>query len=100
MDEIRDAQRRKTRGENFSITLRCRVIERGAELERWLLEQAHTADVNRNDHTVIFDFQGSPSEQNQLLKNMLLEGFDVLEFHSKTESLEDAFMVITEGITQ
>ncbi len=100
MDEIRDAQRRKTRGENISITLRCRVIERGAELERWLLEQAHIADVNRNDHTVIFDFQGSPSEQNQLLKNMLLEGFDVLEFHSKTESLEDAFMVITEGITQ
>jgi ABC-2 type transport system ATP-binding protein len=100
MDEIRDAQRRKSRGENLSITLRCRVIERGPELERWLLEQAHITDVNRNENVVIFDFQGMPSDQNQLLKNMLLEGFEVLEFHSKTESLEDAFMVITEGITQ
>ena len=35
-----------------------------------------------------------------LLKNMVQEGFEVTEFQGKTESLEDAFMAITEGITQ
>ncbi len=35
-----------------------------------------------------------------LLRNMLAAGFDVTEFAAETESLEDAFMALTEGITQ
>lgn len=100
MDEIRDAQRRKTRGEKVSTTLRCRVIQRGPELERWLHEQPHVSEVKQNDQIVTLDFEGTVGDQSQLLKNMLMEGFEVLEFHGKTESLEDAFMAITEGITQ
>ena len=100
MDEIRTAQRRKTRGERISTTLLCRVIQRGSELERWLWEQSHVSEVKRADQILTFDFEGTAGEQSQLLKNMLLEEFEVLEFHGKTESLEDAFMAITEGITQ
>ncbi len=100
MDEIRSAQRRKTRGERVSTTLLCRVIQRGPELERWLWEQSHVSDVKRADQILTFDFEGTTGEQSLLLKNMLLEDFEVLEFHGKTESLEDAFMAITEGITQ
>ncbi len=100
MDEIRSAQRRKTRGERISTTLLCRVIQRGSELERWLWEQSHVSEVKRADQILTFDFEGTAAEQSLLLKNMLLEEFEVLEFQGKTESLEDAFMAITEGITQ
>lgn len=100
MDEIRSAQRRKTRGERVSTTLLCRVIQRAPELERWLWEQSHVSEVKHADQIVTFDFEGTVGEQSLLLKNMLMEGFEVLEFHGKTESLEDAFMAITEGITQ
>lgn len=100
MDEIRNAQRRKTRGEKVSTTLLCRVIQRGPELARWLWEQSHVSEVKQTDQILTFDFEGTVGEQSQLLKNMLMEGFEVLEFHGKMESLEDAFMAITEGITQ
>jgi len=100
MDEIRSAQRRKTRGERVSTTLLCRVIQRGKELERWLWEQSHVSEVKQADQILTFDFEGTVGEQSQLLKNMLMEGFEVLEFQGKTESLEDAFMAITEGLTQ
>jgi ABC-2 type transport system ATP-binding protein len=100
MEEIRSAQRRKTRGERVSNTLLCRLIARGLELERWLWEQSHVSEVKRADQVLTFDFEGTALDQCLLLKNMLLEGFEVLEFHGKTESLEDAFMAITEGITQ
>ncbi len=100
MDEIREVQRRKTRGEKRTTTLLCRVIARGEELMRWLYEQPHTSEIKQADQVLTFDFEGTPVQQSQLLKQMLLEGFEVLELHGKTESLEDAFMAITEGLTQ
>ena len=100
MDEIRQAQRRKTGGARVSTTLLCRVIQRAAEVERWLWEQSHVSEVKHADQIVTFDFEGTVEDQSRLLKNMIQEGFEVLEFHGKTESLEDAFMAITEGLTQ
>jgi hypothetical protein len=49
---------------------------------------------------VSFEFEGDEPAQHQLLKNILAKGFEVLEFRGKTESLEDAFMALTKGITQ
>jgi ABC-2 type transport system ATP-binding protein len=100
IDEIRKLQRQKLRGHAQSETIVCRVIARGEDLERWLLEQPFIEEVKRVDQILTFDFQGSAAEQAKLLKRMILEEFEVLEFQSKAESLEDAFMAITEGITQ
>jgi ABC-2 type transport system ATP-binding protein len=100
IDEIRKLQRQKLRGHAQSETIVCRVITRGEDLERWLLEQPFIEEVKRVDQILTFDFQGTAADQAKLLKRMILEDFEVLEFQSKAESLEDAFMAITEGITQ
>jgi ABC-2 type transport system ATP-binding protein len=100
IDEIRDLQRQKTRGRSTSSTLLCRVLSRGEQLERWLHEQPLVAEVKRADQILTFDFEGSADAQCQLLKRMVLEEYEVVEYQSKAESLEDAFMAITEGITQ
>ena len=100
IDEIRAMQRRKSRGQTSSSTLLCRVLARGEELERWLVEQPFVKDVKRVDQICTFDFAGTAETQADLLKRMVDSEYPVVEFQSKAESLEDAFMAITEGITQ
>jgi ABC-2 type transport system ATP-binding protein len=70
------------------------------ELEKWLLEQPMVNVVQCSIGLAAFDFEGNDEEQHQLLKNLVAAGHPVIEFHGKTQSLEDAFMNITKGITQ
>lgn len=100
IEEIRNLQREKTRGRRGSTTLLCRVLRRHEELERWMHEQPFISDVKRADQIVTFEFEGDAEQQHQLLKRMIVEDFHVMEFQGKSESLEDAFMALTEGITQ
>ncbi|WP_166826433.1 ABC transporter ATP-binding protein [Thalassoroseus pseudoceratinae] len=100
IDEIRAMQRQKARGHSTSSTLVCRVLSRGEELERWVLEQPFVSEVKRAEQVLTFDFEGPAEPQADLLKKMIQQDFPVVEFQSKSESLEDAFMAITEGITQ
>ena len=69
-------------------------------LERWLLEQPLVAQVSRVGAVVSFEFDGDDAARQQLLKRMIQHGAEIVEFHAKTESLEDAFMAITKGIMQ
>ena len=100
IDEIRARQREKARGKSTSSTLVCRALSRGEELERWVLEQPFVSEVKRADQILTFDFEAGAEPQADLLKRMIQEDFPIVEFQSKSESLEDAFMAITEGITQ
>jgi ABC-2 type transport system ATP-binding protein len=43
---------------------------------------------------------GGPTEQAALLRQIVDTGFQVVEFASKTKSLEDVFMHVTEGRVQ
>jgi ABC-2 type transport system ATP-binding protein len=105
VDEIQ----RKQHGTNTSAdarSLRVRIAPGGQadhatnELEKWLLEQPHVNVVQCSIGQATFDFEGNDLEQQQLLQNLLAAGHPVIEFHGKTQSLEDAFMNITKGITQ
>lgn len=100
IDEIRGMQRQKSRGRTTSADLICRVVDRAEAAERWLLEQPHVSQVHRVELILTFQFEGTPLDQAALLKRMILEDFPVIDFQSKAESLEDAFMALTEGITQ
>jgi len=71
-----------------------------SSLEKWLLEQPLVGEVRCAHGRATFEFEGGDAEQNQLLKNLLAAGHLVVEFHGKAQSLEDAFMNITKGITQ
>jgi ABC-2 type transport system ATP-binding protein len=100
IQEIQQLQRQKVHGRATATTLAVRLMNATDELERWLVQQPFVSQVAAADHGVAFEFEGDESAQHQLLRNMLEAGFGVLEFRGKTETLEDAFMAITEGIMQ
>ena len=99
IEEIRK-NHRKHQGESTAQSLVVRVMSNPHELERWLLEQPFVRAVNLTGQHVTFEYEGDESAQHQLLKKMISNDIEILEFHGKPESLEDAFMAITKGITQ
>ena len=99
IEEIQRKQR-ESRGHAESRTLMARVLQDGERLEKWLLEQPFVSHVSVAGSLVRFEFNGDQATQCRLLKLMLEQGFEVIEFQGKAESLEDAFMNITKGITQ
>jgi len=99
IDEIRDILKQHHGKEN-ALTLLVRVSERVDELERWLVQQPFVGHIAPVGNALSFQFEGDEPEQQHLLRRMLDEDFGVLEFHRQLESLEEAFMTITKGITQ
>ena len=86
------------RGTTTLLTLR--VLRNAELLERQLLQQPFVSTVSLAGQTVSFQFDGDDEARALLLKRVVEEGVEVLEFSGKTENLEDAFMAITEGIMQ
>src|SRR5262245_65244707 len=86
------------RGATTLLTLR--VLRNAELLERQLLQQPFVSTVSLAGQTVSFQFDGDDEARALLLKRLIEEGIEVLEFSGKTENLEDAFMAITEGIMQ
>lgn len=98
-------QQREEAGHIASRTLEIRVAATAEnndveKLQRWLLEQPLIARVQCGQGRATFDFSGDDAEQQQLLQRLLATGTPIVEFYAKTQSLEDAFMTITKGITQ
>ena len=81
-------------------TITVRVLQGVAELERKLLEQPFVESMSVSQNSISFDYSGDEPARAQLLKQLVLAGFEVVEFQTKTESLEDAFMEITKGVMQ
>ncbi len=86
--------------EKEGTILAVRVLRDADKLERFLLEQPFIKDVAAGPWQVSFTFTGDADAQATLLKGMVEEGLPVVEFTGKTQTLEDAFMAITRGITQ
>ena len=99
IEEISEAQRQR-RGHTTAPLLSCRVQKDQAGLQLWLAEQPFVRAVTISGTSINFEFAADEDAQFDLLKRMLAADFRVLEYHKQTESLEDAFMAITEGITQ
>lgn len=99
IEDIRDLQR-KSRGRSTEIPLVMRVLDDPEALVRWMHEQPHVDQINQSNDLVSFLFRSGDRERYDLLKRIVDAGFPIVEFHAKTESLEDAFMAITKGITQ
>ncbi|MGE0374366.1 MAG: ABC transporter ATP-binding protein [Planctomycetaceae bacterium] len=86
--------------EPHATILAARVRHDVERLERWLLEQPFVTEVHTGPQQVSFTFAGNDAAQCDLLKRIVSNNFELLEFTGKTQSLEDAFMAITRGITQ
>lgn len=85
---------------HLRIAARDEIDQATNELEKWLLEQPMVKEVQCETGRATFDFEGDDHEQKRLLQNLITAGHPVIEFHGKSQSLEDAFMNITKGITQ
>jgi len=92
--------RRQSRGRQSHASIELTLIEAGPELEKWLVQQPFVSDVSVSQHAASFEFEGTQQDQHNLLKTMMNEGFPIVEFRGKVESLEDAFMDLTRGLTQ
>jgi hypothetical protein len=57
-------------------------------------------DIAQRNGQVQLTHEGGPEEQAALLRQLVERGFPVVEFASKTKSLEDVFMHVTEGRVQ
>lgn len=97
------ARRRKRNAdgsESHTTLLAARVLDDVDRVEHWLLQQPFVSEVALGPQQVSFSFEGDAGSQAHLLKAMIEAGFTVVEFTGKTQSLEDAFMAITRGVTQ
>jgi ABC-2 type transport system ATP-binding protein len=80
--------------------VRLRVLQGDDKLMSYLRARDDVSDIaTRNGH-VLLTHEGGPEEQAALLRQIVDAGFPVVEFASKTKSLEDVFMHVTEGRVQ
>ncbi|HEV8003483.1 MAG TPA: ABC transporter ATP-binding protein [Planctomycetaceae bacterium] len=99
IDEIQQAQR-ASQGRSIGTAVSVRVLRDVDRLERLLLEQPQASGVTVVAQTATFEFSGEEAELCGLLKLMVRENLDVVEFRGRAETLEDAFLAITKGVTQ
>ena len=104
IDELAQ-QQRQVQGQIGQKTIAVKLLaadhpKHGAQaLERWLSEQPFVSQVQVAGSELAFEFEGDAEAQHGLLKGMIAQQFPVIEFHGKTETLEDAFMSITKGLS-
>ncbi len=104
IEELNRAKRSgRTVGESVLLSLRLSASFDQSEMEtmhKWLLEQPFINSCELGNGRFSMEFSGNEDQQAALLKRMVENGFPVVEFNGKRETLEDAFMDITKGITQ
>jgi ABC-2 type transport system ATP-binding protein len=99
MTEINQAQR-ASEGRCDGSAISVRVLDDAEKLERLLCEEPYVRNVTLTGHVATFEFTADEAELSGLLKRLVQAELAVVEFHGRVESLEDAFMAITKGITQ
>jgi ABC-2 type transport system ATP-binding protein len=80
--------------------VRLRVLRDSEGLLNYLRARDDVSDIAARNGQVALTHAGGPEEQAALLRQLVDAGFPVVEFASKTKSLEDVFMHVTEGRVQ
>lgn len=83
-----------------ALRVQMTALERGQQLQHWLIEQDGVSNVTRTDNTLSLELVGGPNEQVALLKAIINADFAILEFAAHRETLEDVFMKVTTGAVQ
>ena len=77
-----------------------RTLGESESLVAWLTQRNDVADVQADGPQVTLTHDGGPEQQAVLLREIIEAGFSILEYSSKTKSLEDVFLHVTEGRVQ
>ena len=76
-----------------------RVLDAHSRLTSWLEDRSDVSDVRQVEGRFHFLHERSTeSDEAKLLREILNAGFEVVEFGTKRQSLEDVFMQVTQGI--
>jgi ABC-2 type transport system ATP-binding protein len=94
VDEI-SASSREMRSE-----VRLRTLNDVARLLAWLRARGDVEDVSDRAGQIVFTHAGGQAAQADMLRELVVGGFSIIEFGSKTKSLEDVFLHVTEGRVQ
>ena len=87
-------------GSTARSEVKVRVLRDTPRLMQWLRGRGDASEVTERAGLASFVHDGDAEEQAVLLKELIGAGFAVIEFGSKTRSLEDAFLHVTEGRVQ
>ncbi len=98
VDEIR--HRHSDPHESPTALMRVRVLDGAERLASWLTARPDVDEVRTDGPVVGFRFPTEATSQAVLLREMIQEGFDVIEFGMRTTSLEDVFLRVTRGEVQ
>ncbi|MAT69769.1 MAG: multidrug ABC transporter ATP-binding protein [Planctomycetaceae bacterium] len=80
--------------------VRVRVLGDPSGLRSWFAARGDVRDLEESEGRFTLTHEGGPEEQAALLRQIVSAGFAVIEFASKTKSLEDVFLHVTEGRVQ
>lgn len=97
--EIIQAQR-ASEGRADGPAISVRVLQDTEKLASLLRQEPFACNVEVADRVATFEFTGVESELAAILTRLIRADLDVVEFRGRADSLEDAFMAITRGITQ
>jgi ABC-2 type transport system ATP-binding protein len=77
-----------------------RVLDRAGEMAQRLSEHEHVQNLIVDGQWVRMEFSGEMSAQAELVKELVVAGFEIAEVTARTKSLEDVFLQVTEGLVQ
>jgi ABC-2 type transport system ATP-binding protein len=93
---VADIQKATSSGRIVHVRL-VSGLERASQ---WLSLQNHVSNIAIDGQTISLELAGDVADQSRLLRGLVQQEFDVIEFASKERSLEDVFMQITTGAVQ
>jgi ABC-2 type transport system ATP-binding protein len=80
--------------------VRLRVLGEASAVVAWLAQRDDVSELAHDRGLVHLTHDGGPDEQAILLRQLVEAGFRVVEFASRTKSLEDVFLHVTRGRVQ
>lgn len=80
--------------------VRLRTLEDPQKLLNWLNQRKDITELEAEANLITLNHEGGETEQAVLLRELVEAGFPIIEFASKTKSLEDVFLHVTEGRIQ
>jgi hypothetical protein len=91
---------RASEGRADGSAISVRVLRDAEKLEHLLCQESLVRNVELADRVATFEFTGDEAELAAILTRLIQAKLEVVEFRGRVDSLEDAFMAITRGITQ
>ena len=82
------------------VDIMIELLRGGQRMAAWMTGKAEISQIQLSDRVVRFQFMGDGTGQASLLRSLVNEGFEVVEFRSEARSLEDVFLQITTGAVQ